>query len=183
MDNSELTHEEYIQACQRLEEIIKLNVVNNDTPEDDPLFIELAQVSDIIETYEKQHFSEEEFRYMVEEHIKDEAEWLEELNQELKENPVQFVDGFSAEQIRKLSNHRLFKLKTHSPNEHPNFEYKGFKGSVEFDEGIIYGKIIEIPDLVTFESSNIDEAEKAFNEAVEDYILLCKEVGKEPPMS
>ncbi len=41
--------------------------------------------------------------------IKALEEWLytkrvEELNNELKRNPVEFIEGFSAEQVRKLNN-------------------------------------------------------------------------------
>ena len=38
-------------------------------------------------------------------------------------------------------------------------------------------------DLVSFEGKNVDNLKKAFAEAVEDYIILCKEVGKEPQKS
>lgn len=45
-----ITHEEYTGALLRLEEIIDL--VNDDTPENDPVLQELIEVSDIIEAYE-----------------------------------------------------------------------------------------------------------------------------------
>ncbi|MCW3789390.1 helix-turn-helix domain-containing protein [Plebeiibacterium sediminum] len=51
-----ITHEEYVKAQIRLEEIIKLDLVSNDTPEDDPLLQELDDVSDIIEAYEEEHY-------------------------------------------------------------------------------------------------------------------------------
>ncbi len=51
-----ITHEEYVKAQIRLEEIIKLDLVSNDTPEDDPLLQELDKVSDIIEAYEEEHY-------------------------------------------------------------------------------------------------------------------------------
>ena len=41
-----ITHEEYVKAQIRLEEIIDL--VNDDTPEDNPILQELIKVSDII---------------------------------------------------------------------------------------------------------------------------------------
>jgi predicted HicB family RNase H-like nuclease len=61
-------------------------------------------------------------------------------------------------------------------------KYKGFLGSVHFDgeDEIFHGKIEGISDLVTFEGKTVDELKKAFHEAVEDYIELCKEAGKEP---
>jgi predicted HicB family RNase H-like nuclease len=60
--------------------------------------------------------------------------------------------------------------------------YKDFIGSVHFstDDKVFHGKIEGITDLVTFEGKSVDELEKAFHEAVNDYITLCKEAGKEP---
>lgn len=60
--------------------------------------------------------------------------------------------------------------------------YKDFIGSVHFsaDDKVFHGKIEGITDLVTFEGKSVDELEKAFHEAVNDYITLCKEAGKKP---
>ena len=49
-----ITHEGYVKAQIRLEEIIDL--VNDDTPEDNPILQELIKVSDIIEAYEEEHY-------------------------------------------------------------------------------------------------------------------------------
>lgn len=61
-------------------------------------------------------------------------------------------------------------------------KYKGFIGSVHFDakDKTFYGKIEGINDLVTFEGHTVEKLEKALHEAVEDYVVLCKEVKKEP---
>ncbi len=58
--------------------------------------------------------------------------------------------------------------------------YKEFIGSVYFssEDDIFYGKIEGINDLVTFEGATVLDLKKAFVEAVEDYIQLCKEAGK-----
>ena len=60
--------------------------------------------------------------------------------------------------------------------------YKDFLGSVHFsaEDKVFHGRIEGITDLVTFEGKNVDELIKAFHEAVDDYIALCKEAGKEP---
>ena len=60
--------------------------------------------------------------------------------------------------------------------------YKGFIGSVHFDsvDEIFHGKIEGINDLVTFEGDSVKEIERSFHEAVDDYIALCREAGKEP---
>ena len=61
-------------------------------------------------------------------------------------------------------------------------KYKDFLGSVEYsaDDECFYGKIIGTSDLVTFEGDSVESLKAAFHEAVEDYLVLCKEVGKEP---
>jgi len=60
--------------------------------------------------------------------------------------------------------------------------YKDFYGSVEYSaaDECFFGKIIGTTDLVTFEGKSVDNLKKAFVEAVEDYLILCKEAGKEP---
>ena len=63
--------------------------------------------------------------------------------------------------------------------------YKGFIGFVHFsaEDKVFHGKIEGIDDLVTFEGQSVDELLKAFHEEVDDYIKLCKEIGKEPTRS
>lgn len=63
--------------------------------------------------------------------------------------------------------------------------HKDFVGSVQFSakDRVFYGKIEGINDLVTFEGNTVKKLEKAFHEAAEDYIVLCKEVKKEPRKS
>jgi predicted HicB family RNase H-like nuclease len=49
-------------------------------------------------------------------------------------------------------------------------------GSVEFstDDNILYGKIIGIDDLVTYEAKSIDDLKVAFIKALEDYLIIKK---------
>ena len=49
-----ITHEEYVKANLRLEELI--DVVNDTTPTEDPLAREFIEISDIIEQYDEVHF-------------------------------------------------------------------------------------------------------------------------------
>jgi len=60
--------------------------------------------------------------------------------------------------------------------------YKGYYGSVHYsDEGqVFHGKIEFIRSLVSYEGTNVESLRTAFEEAVDDYIDLCKEGGKEP---
>lgn len=59
--------------------------------------------------------------------------------------------------------------------------YSGFVGSVHFsaDDEVFHGKIEGIDDLVTFEGKSVDELKKAFHREVDDYLALCKKIGKE----
>lgn len=61
-------------------------------------------------------------------------------------------------------------------------KYKDYRGLVEYsdEDSVFYGKIFGIDDLVTFEGSTVKELKKAFQEAVEDYLNTCEEMGKKP---
>ena len=58
--------------------------------------------------------------------------------------------------------------------------YKDYIGSVHFnaDDEVFFGKIEGIEDLVSFEGDSVIELKKAFEEAVDDYLEICKENGK-----
>ena len=60
--------------------------------------------------------------------------------------------------------------------------YKGYHGSVEFspEDGVFFGKIVGIRDVVTFEGKSVAEITKSFHCMVDDYLTTCKELGKEP---
>lgn len=60
-------------------------------------------------------------------------------------------------------------------------KYKDFIGTVHFStsDEVFFGKIEGINDLITFEGETVSKLKKAFKEAVEDYLELCKETGKE----
>lgn len=60
--------------------------------------------------------------------------------------------------------------------------YKGFIGSVHFSEedAAFYGKIEGVNDLVTFEGHSVEALIEAFQNAADDYVMLCKESGKAP---
>ena len=60
--------------------------------------------------------------------------------------------------------------------------YKDFIATIHYStiDEVFFGKIEGINDLVTFEGENVKDLKKAFEEALDDYIELCKEVGKEP---
>lgn len=60
------------------------------------------------------------------------------------------------------------------------FEHKGYTGTMEFsaEDKVFFGKVHGITDLVTFEGATVNELETAFKEAVDDYLEICRELGK-----
>ena len=61
-------------------------------------------------------------------------------------------------------------------------KHEGFIGSVSFsaEDEVFFGRLEGVEDLVTFEGSTVEELKFAFKGGVEDYMSICKEVGKSP---
>lgn len=61
-------------------------------------------------------------------------------------------------------------------------EYKGYIGKVEIDDdaGILYGEVINVRDVITFEGESVDEVQKAFRESVDDYLDFCAKRKESP---
>lgn len=61
-------------------------------------------------------------------------------------------------------------------------KYKGYYGSVHYDadEPIIYGKLEFIKALISYEADDAVGIKQAFQDAVDDYLGLCKSEGIEP---
>ncbi len=61
-------------------------------------------------------------------------------------------------------------------------QYKGYHGSVEIspEDNILYGKLLFISPLVTYEGITAQELEEAFKGAVDDYLDDCKTDGFAP---
>lgn len=64
-------------------------------------------------------------------------------------------------------------------------KYKDFIGSVHYssEDDTLFGKIEGIHDLVTFEGKSVTALRMAFQEAVDDYVELCKRKKKDPHKS
>lgn len=60
--------------------------------------------------------------------------------------------------------------------------YKGFEGSAEIDTelDVCRGKLLFIPDLVTYEAPSAAALKTEFEAAVDDYLDTCRELGREP---
>ena len=61
-------------------------------------------------------------------------------------------------------------------------EYKGYYTKIEYckEDKVLYGEIEGINDLVNFECEKIEDVEKEFKRAVDDYLLICSEMEVEP---
>jgi len=61
-------------------------------------------------------------------------------------------------------------------------EYKGYIGKAEIDEeaGILYGEVVNVRDVITFEGTTVEEVQKAFRESVDDYLDFCAQRGESP---
>ncbi len=60
--------------------------------------------------------------------------------------------------------------------------YKGYAARVEYDahDRIFVGHLAGIRDIVGFHGSSVEELEKAFQEAVDDYLAACVKLGQHP---
>lgn len=62
------------------------------------------------------------------------------------------------------------------------FEYRDYIGSIEIslDDKCLYGKIMYIRDLITYEADTLVHLEERFRSAVDDYLELCEELERQP---
>jgi len=60
--------------------------------------------------------------------------------------------------------------------------YKDYYGTVLYraEDEVLYGKILGINDLVTYEAESAPGLKQAFHEAVDDYLSTCEAIGKPP---
>lgn len=63
-----------------------------------------------------------------------------------------------------------------------NLEYKGYTGSIEYskEDDLLYGKVVGINGLISYEGKTGSELESDFKEAVDAYLSDCKEEGTLP---
>lgn len=61
-------------------------------------------------------------------------------------------------------------------------EYKDYYGTVEYssEDKILYGKVIGINGLISYEGDSIESLQADFEEAVDDYLEMCADEGIEP---
>ena len=61
-------------------------------------------------------------------------------------------------------------------------EYKGYYGTVEFSsaDGVLFGKVIGIKGLISYEGDSINSLKSDFEGAIDDYLEICASEGIEP---
>ena len=61
-------------------------------------------------------------------------------------------------------------------------KYKGHSGTVErsADDNTLFGKVIGIKSLISYEGNNVNELRADFEGAVDEYLKLCAENSYEP---
>jgi predicted HicB family RNase H-like nuclease len=61
-------------------------------------------------------------------------------------------------------------------------KYKGYTGAVELDEesGVLFGRVIGLRDVITFQGSSVAEVVQAFHDSVDDYLEFCSARGESP---
>lgn len=64
-------------------------------------------------------------------------------------------------------------------------EYKGYIGTVEFSaaDNILFGKVIGVNGLISYEGESVAALREDFEAAVEDYLAMCREQGISPQKS
>lgn len=60
--------------------------------------------------------------------------------------------------------------------------HNGYAARIEFDpeDRLFIGHLAGVRDIVGFHGRSVAELEKAFREAVDDYLAACKKLGQKP---
>ncbi|NJP41519.1 type II toxin-antitoxin system HicB family antitoxin [Oscillospiraceae bacterium HV4-5-C5C] len=64
-------------------------------------------------------------------------------------------------------------------------QYKGYIGSVELSEEdeLIYGKVMGIRSLISYEGKTVNHLIEDFHGAVDDYLAMCEAEGRTPEVA
>ena len=63
-----------------------------------------------------------------------------------------------------------------------NLEYKDYTGSIEYskEDDLLYGKVLGVRGLISYEGETGQELESDFREAIDTYLINCKQEGVAP---
>jgi predicted HicB family RNase H-like nuclease len=61
-------------------------------------------------------------------------------------------------------------------------QYKGYAGLIEVDEeaGVLFGRVVGLRDVITFQGATVAEARAAFEGSVDAYLDFCASRGEDP---
>lgn len=61
-------------------------------------------------------------------------------------------------------------------------EYKGYRAKVEYspEDNAFVGRVFGIADTLVFDGQSIEELQTMFHASIDDYLELCKDIGKAP---
>ena len=61
-------------------------------------------------------------------------------------------------------------------------EYKGYHASIEYDaeDNIFVGEVFGIVDSLNFHGTSVEELNEMFRQCIDNYLDLCKKIGKSP---
>lgn len=64
-------------------------------------------------------------------------------------------------------------------------KYKKYRAKIEYDDEykLFHGRVLGLNDVLSFHGRSVEELQQHFSDTVEDYIELCREMGKEPEKS
>ena len=61
-------------------------------------------------------------------------------------------------------------------------DYKGYHATITYDadDELFVGEVFGITDSLNFHGSSIEELKQMFAQSIDNYLDLCKQVGKDP---
>lgn len=63
-----------------------------------------------------------------------------------------------------------------------SLNYKGYDAVVEFcaEDKIFHGQVSGLSDIITFEGESVEKLLEDFHNAVDEYLAVCADIGREP---
>lgn len=52
-------------------------------------------------------------------------------------------------------------------------EYKGYIGTIEAEDGVLFGRVAGLRDVITFEGTTFAEVDQAFRDSIMPSLLIC----------
>jgi hicB family protein len=61
-------------------------------------------------------------------------------------------------------------------------EYKGYHAEIKYsdEDRLFVGRVVGLSDTLAFHGASVSELEEMFHQSIDNYLALCREVGKTP---